>query len=160
MTDLTQLITSLRAGTGPPADQPAAADALADKVRVKPWVWRYYAADDSCRWITPEGRELDGRLSLSDAKAAAQADDESRILAAPHPSAAPLTVADALAVPEVRALVDAAKEVAAILQAAVVSGAVRGGDSYRIGGVYLQTVSAALDAVNAALAAWEGRGNE
>jgi hypothetical protein len=43
------------------------------------------------------------------------------------------------------------KEIAAILQAAVVSGKVRGGDSYRIGGVYLQTVSDALDAANAAL---------
>ena len=51
----------------------------------------------------------------------------------------------------IAALTEALTETAAILQAAVVVGKVRGGDSYRIGGVYLQTVSDALDAADAAL---------
>lgn len=62
------------------------------------------------------------------------------------------TLAEAMALPEVQALVEAAKEIAAILQAAVVAGKLRGADSYRIGGVYLQTVSDALDATDSALA--------
>ena len=52
---------------------------------------------------------------------------------------------------QLAALTEALKETAAILQAAVVAGKVRGGDSYRIGGVYLQTVSDALDAADTAL---------
>ena len=57
--------------------------------------------------------------------------------------------------PATVALVEALKETAAILQSAVVAGKVRGGDSYRIGGVYLQNVSDAIDDADAALAAYE-----
>ena len=167
MTDLAQLIASLRAGTVTPADQPAAADALAGKVAVKPLEWEanpYFKIFTSGEYSVHEEYDKDGKTSgvlylsgqhasdftdIDAAKAAAQADYTARILAALEP--APLTVDAALTVPEVRALVDAAKEVAAILQAAVVSGKVRGGDSYRIGGVYLQSVSDALDAADAAL---------
>ena len=60
-------------------------------------------------------------------------------------------VAEAVKLPEIAALIEAVKETSAILQAAVVSGKVRGGDSYRIGGVYLQTVSDALDAADLSL---------
>lgn len=55
------------------------------------------------------------------------------------------------AMDRIAALTEVLKETAAILSAAVVAGKVRGGDSYRIGGVYLQTVSDALDAADAAL---------
>ena len=132
MTDLAQLITSLRAGTCPPADQPAAADALAGKVKVKPLVWLQFSmvshsADTSFgeyvvetlddedgwgMWTPDEGDGSDPKsahyskeTAQSAAKAAAQADYTARILAALEP--APLTVADALTVPEVRALVEA-----------------------------------------------------
>lgn len=50
-------------------------------------------------------------------------------------------------------LVESGTDTAAILQAALVSGKIRGTDQYRIGGVYLQNVSDTLDAADAALAA-------
>jgi len=62
----------------------------------------------------------------------------------------------ALKLPEVAALVEALRETAAILQSAVVAGKLRGSDSYRIGGVYLQTITDALDSADAALDAAKG----
>lgn len=64
---------------------------------------------------------------------------------------ATLRASEAAALERIAALTEALTETAAILQAAVVTGKVRGGDSYRIGGVYLQTVSDALDAADAAI---------
>ena len=138
MTDLTQLIASLRAGTVTPADLDAAADALAGKVAVKPLEWidptppneecayDHVFADSALgrysiewkSWKEYDDRTIflsgacvgNGGFDLDVAKAAAQADYAARILAALEP--APLTVADALAVPEVRALVDALRTIA------------------------------------------------
>jgi hypothetical protein len=132
MTDIATLIASLRAGTVTPADLDAAADALAGKVAVKPLEWRRaglspwgeYANAGLLRyrltwtyrdapevWFTMRG-EHDGKVIYEGrdedaAIAAANADCSARILSALEP--APLTVADALTVPEVRALVEAAK---------------------------------------------------
>jgi hypothetical protein len=77
----------------------------------------------------------------------------------PYPKHPSMIIADAPAPDQdmidallrISALTDALTETTAILQASVVAGKVRGGDSYRIGGVYLQTVSDALDAADAAL---------
>ena len=133
MTDLAQLIASLRAGTVTPADLDAAADALAGKVKVKPLEWEtpsqrnnythiarsifgdYYVHVDGGRhqaWFEAHVKPYENAIgpevgSLLCAQAAAQADYAARILAALEP--APLTVADALTVPEVQALVVAAR---------------------------------------------------
>ena len=53
----------------------------------------------------------------------------------------------------IKGLVEALKDTAAILQAALVAGKIKSADQYRIGGVYLQNVSDTLDAADAALAA-------
>jgi len=128
MTDLADLIASLRSGTVTPADLDAAAYALAGKVKAKPLVWESdlneafgcaqtsyggYDYSRSClvdppapfRMCNPENVRTYHQTPDA-AKAAAQADYEARILAALEP--AKLTVADALTVPEMRALVDAA----------------------------------------------------
>lgn len=57
---------------------------------------------------------------------------------------------------QIAVLVDALTDTAAILQAAMNSGKVRGGNQYRISGVYLQIVSDTLDVAAAALAALIG----
>jgi hypothetical protein len=57
---------------------------------------------------------------------------------------------------QIAALVEALTDTAAILQALMVAGKVRGADQYRIGGVYLQNVSDTLDAADAAVAAAKG----
>ena len=127
MTDLAQLIASLRAGTVTPADQPAAADALAGKVAVKPLEWKwserfqdwragceltrdvFIAYQTGDEWSA--GSQLitsTYRPTADDAKGHLDQSRAARILAAlKH---APLTVDDALAVPEVRALVDALRD--------------------------------------------------
>ena len=110
MTDLAQLIASLRAGTVTPADLDAAADALAGKVRVKPLAWELRAGESGPYYAAFDG--LYGRLVEVPDEATGDAVDARRrsfVMAALEP--APLTLADALAVPEVRALVDAAKSV-------------------------------------------------
>jgi len=65
--------------------------------------------------------------------------------------ATPVVSAVSYVVTTVPALVYALREASAILQSAVVAGKLRGSDSYRIGGVYLQTITDALDSADAAL---------
>lgn len=116
--------------------------AIAPAVRVKPLVWRespsktWYRAlgplthyeigfdEYAENWQMTTLNKLERQwpwehtitrhASLDDAKAVAQADHERRILAALEPAPAP-TLAEALKVPEVKALVEAAKSARIIL---------------------------------------------
>ena len=108
MTDIPTLIASLRAGTVTPADLDAAADALAGKVAVKPLAWELRAGESGPYYAAFDG--LYGRLVEVPDEATCDAVDARRrnfVMAALEP--APLTAADALTVPEVRALVEAAR---------------------------------------------------